>query len=77
MSSMARRLSGIGGIALCVLAIGGDVAAAQAAKRNAATTPQRQIACTRQGCMPVPPGCTPRYQMGREGYSGFDEIICR
>lgn len=48
-----------------------------AAKRKASPEPPSQIACTPSGCQPVPAGCTPLYRMGREGYTGFDQVICK
>jgi hypothetical protein len=58
-----------------------EISAAKRKKRPRATSAygraSTQIACTRLGCNPIPPGCQIRTQFTWSGLpSGFDAVVC-
>jgi hypothetical protein len=48
------------------------------AYRAVVRQPQTQIACTRYGCNPIPPGCRieTEYNLRSWNPSGFDAVVC-
>jgi hypothetical protein len=53
-----------------------DAATAKKKKRSVAA-PQGQVACTVNGCHPVPAGCTPTMGYTWGGMpSGYDVVVC-
>jgi len=60
---------------------GREVTASAAAKKTAPIRQRRaprQIACTIDGCHPIPPGCHPETGYNWDGIpTGFDIIVCR
>lgn len=60
-------------VALLVAAVPAAASAAQRPQRATGT----QIACTKMGCVSVPPGCGQVRGMTRRGNpSGYDIIVC-
>ena len=57
------------------------VALSAAAKKSAPARERRvprQIACTIDGCHPIPPGCHPEAGYNWDGIpTGFDIVVCR
>lgn len=55
-----------------------DHALSAAAKKSApARRPVGQIACTIDGCHPIPPGCHPEMGYSWDGIpTGFDIVVC-
>jgi hypothetical protein len=49
--------------------------ALQPRRERAYRTPA-QIACTRAGCGPVPPGCYAEQEIAEYGPTGFEMIVC-
>jgi hypothetical protein len=48
-----------------------------ASKRKDVRQGPGQIACTRAGCIPVPPGCYGKMTYTWDGYpTGFEAIVC-
>lgn len=58
-----------------------EVTASAAAKKTVPTRRRsvpRQIACTIDGCHPIPPGCHPQTGYNWDGIpTGFDIVVCR
>ena len=62
------------------LALAPGIATAKQAKKHYATRTAQpaKIACTKYGCHPIPPGCTPTTQYDFFGNpTGYDRIVCR
>ena len=62
-----------------VSAQAGDFSTALSAKKKQARPHQRQqIACTFDGCHPIPANCHPEIGYGWDGIpTGFDIVVCR
>ena len=56
-----------------------DELSAAKRKRARAYRAQPQVACTRFGCRPIPPGCriVTEYNPWTWNPSGFDAVVCR
>ena len=65
----------------CLIAFAFAPALADAAtkkKKRAGATPQSKVACTINGCHPIPPGCVPTMGYTWDGIpSGYDVVVCR
>ena len=61
------------------IALAPGIAVAKQSKKHVVRNAQpSQIACTKYGCHPIPPGCTPTTQYDFFGNpTGYDRIVCR
>jgi hypothetical protein len=71
------KLASLAALAVAI-SLAPGVALAKQGKKYVRSAQPSQIACTKYGCHPIPPGCTPTTQYDWWGNpTGYDRIVCR